>query len=517
MSLSAFVPSVKAVFDATFKATGLGGLALFAKAAQKLGVFRTITSHLPDGPQQTLAVQMAAGLSVGGSGQSAADLISQDTEVPRILGIRDTVGPKRVHATLSAMAGRSTRSKEEKQAVGLEIETRRNEEKEKARRRKNRAKKKRRKKWTAEQEPEGESTPLNPASRPVVPGEQWTKEREAMFREMEFEVLSNIVKFTNSADLKFGGYYPTFIDGSLLETDAKTSELAAKDRNGKESVLFMGFWLGPYLVAHELYPGNVEEGSVAAELLLRGFDILDRLGIPRDKILLMADSAYGQGHLISLLKKSKIEYIIGMNRHRKYLTKKAMEFVNTHWKSSDQPSRNNRTEQFLQFKHQALEWDSSVVITAVKFIAQGELVPQFSFITSSLKNKDIANFPESYKKELIQPTIWTCYAHKQAYENYQKDLLSDLGMHHPSSSRTCINQVLYSIASISLNVGVFISRTIAPKPFHNARLWRIARSLYSIPAIVTRSGRYLHLRLSTAVIPAIQLAWMASMEKLATI
>ena len=483
MSLASFIPTVKTEFDPTFKATGSGGMTLWSQCARKLGLFRTVSNNLPDGPQQTLAVQLAAGLSLGGHGQAAAELVEEDTKLQPILGIEKAVGKKRINPTLVALAGCKERKRNDAYRV----------------------------------------VPSSSKGRPVrwqrvvQAPEPATPESLARLRSVNFDVLSRAIKLTPSGELQLGGFYCGFLDGSLLETDAKTCELAAKDRNGKLSVLFVGFWLGPYLLAADLFPGNTEEGTVALRLLERGLNTLDRLGIPRKKFLLLADSAYGQGHILEALAQSGIRYIVGMNRHRKYLTKKAGEFSDSYWSDSASPSRGNRLEKFSVFYYQGQDWKSKVEVMAVRYAAQDEVVLNDSFLTSNLTVREEKSLPQSCLGDSLLSSIWRTYARKQQCENHQKDLFIDLGLHHPSSSRACIIQVLYEIGNLALNIGVFVSRAILKDDFHKARLWRIARTLYSIPGLVSQHGRTLSVRLSTAPILAIQTAWKAAMEALARI
>ena len=483
MSLANQNPSVKYHFDPSFKATALGGMALWQQAARKLGLYRALAQYVPDPGAQTLAVQLAAGLSLGGHGQAAADLIHQDTQVGRLLGLDRGVGPKRVHPTLVKMAGRSLRTRDKAyKPIGCPRSTRSAG-------------------WKR----------IRTESEPATP------EALASIRLVNFALLRRAFALIPKQELKIGDFYCGFLDGSLLETKAVSGDLAAKDRKGNQSVLLMGFWLGPLLLAFDLYPGNTEEGSVALDLIQRGLRAIDDLGIPREQFLLLADSAYGQGHIIPALKDSQVNYILGMNRHRRYLTQKVREFHPGYWKTTSTPARNHRSEEFCLFTYRAQEWHSNVDILAARYLADGELIPQTSFLTSNLTPEHVGKLPASCQGDSLFSSLWLTYARKQQCENFQKDFLSDLGMHHPSSSRTCVNQVLYEIAQLALTIGVFVSRTLLTKPFHNARLWRIARTFYTISACLASHGRTLFLRLSTAPAHFIQAAWTRAMEKLASL
>lgn len=480
MSLANQEPSVKSYFDSSFKATALGGMALWQQAARKLGLRRALDRYIPDPRAQTLVLQLAAGLSLGGHGQAAADLIHQDSQVGRLLGIDRSLGPKRVHPTLVKMAGRRLRTRDKAyQPVGNPLTTRSAG-------------------WKR----------IQTQSEPATP------EALGSIHAVNFALVRRAFALIPKQELKIGDFYCGFLDGSLLETKGVSGDLAAKDRKGNQSVLFMGFWLGPLLLAFDLYPGNTEEGSVALDLIQRGLRAIDDLGIPREQFLLLADSAYGQGHIIPVLKDSQVNYILGMNRHRRYLSKKTREFYPGYWKTTSTPARNHRTEEFCLFTYQAKEWDSNIDILAARYLTDGELVPQTSFLTSNLTPEQVPQLPVSCRGDSLFSSLWLTYARKQQCENHQKDLLSDLGMHHPSSSRTCVNQILYQIAQIALTIGVFVSRTLLTKPFHNARLWRIARTLYTIPACLASHGRTLSLRLSTAPADFIQFAWTTAMDYL---
>lgn len=86
---------------------------LWHQAARKLGLQRALADFVPDETARTVVVQLAAGLSLGGRGQAAADLISEDTQAGKLLGIRKVVGPKRVHPSLVRLAGRRLRKRTE--------------------------------------------------------------------------------------------------------------------------------------------------------------------------------------------------------------------------------------------------------------------------------------------------------------------------------------------------------------------------------------------------------------------
>ena len=451
MSLANQNPSVKYHFDENFKATALGGMALWEQAARKLCLYRAVHEHLSDPRAQTLTVQLAAGLSLGGHGQAAADLIHQDTQVAKVLGIERCVGPKRVHPTLVKMAGRRLRKREEAyEIVGGT-----------------------------------KSSGSVRCKRIKRESEPATPEALASIRSVNFAVLRRAFAMIPKEELKLGDFYCGFLDGSLLETKAISGELPSKDRNGNQSVLLMGFWLGPLLLAFDLYPGNTEEGSVALDLIQRGLRVIDDLGIPRKQFLLLADSAYGQGHIIPALKDSEVKYIVGMNRHRRYLTKKVREFHPGYWDNTSTPARNHRFEEFCVFTYRAQEWDSNVDILAARYIPDDEIVAQTSFLTSNLTPKHLGMLPASCQGDSLFSSVWLTYTRKQQCENFQKDFLSDLGMHHPSSSRTCVDQILYEIAQVALTIGVFVSRALLQKPFRKARLWRIARTFYTIPACLS--------------------------------
>jgi len=541
MSLRARQESVKFQFDPKFKATARGGACLIAKAATKLGLTSQIAEEFPKEREQTLILQTVAGMSLGAHGQSAPDVIANDTQLATILGIDKPVGSKRTHAVYLQIAGGETRTEEERNRTHNAVRAFRKEDKiirdkEKAEKRKSR--KKASKKTNTKQKDlfgAGEQTGFDHdkgiAETVVMPNaesksgqidvltdlcqkDNWGKEAQNKIKRLIIGNLKNILDHSKRGRWMRGNLYNIFLDGTLLESNAIVNPMNAIDRNGNMSMLFLGMWLGPLLIAYRLVPGNVEEGSLACEVIEDGLAVLKLLGIQPGEALLMADSAYGQGHILKYITDVGLKYVIGMNRHRKPLTKRMKKLPKSLWKVTKSPSRGYRDEHFYSFNHSTKNWNNRYTVIAVWYRKKDEVTWDYSFITTNLEHDELSEFTLLFGGDSPASTIWRLYSQKQADENFQKNLLSDIHMHTTSSSRACINQLLFALAILALNINVFISYCLMPQPFECARIETLIKQIYTIAGRVSRHSGYIIVTLATSVSHDIQKAFATAMEAL---
>jgi hypothetical protein len=94
--------------------------------------------------------------------------------------------------------------------------------------------------------------------------------------------------------------------------------------------------------------------------------------------------------------------------------------------------------------------------------------------------------------------IWRLYTRKQAMENAWKDLLIDLGLHHPPSGSVAANAVFLAIAGLAYNLSVGVRRLLLTGPARTMRLWRLRREVFELPARVMRHARQVTVRLLDA-------------------
>ena len=94
--------------------------------------------------------------------------------------------------------------------------------------------------------------------------------------------------------------------------------------------------------------------------------------------------------------------------------------------------------------------------------------------------------------------VWRLYTRKQAMENQWKDLLSDLGLHHPPSGSVAANAVFVAIAGLAFNLAVGVRRLALDGPARTMRLWRLRREVFELPARVMRHARSVIVRLLDA-------------------
>jgi hypothetical protein len=94
----------------------------------------------------------------------------------------------------------------------------------------------------------------------------------------------------------------------------------------------------------------------------------------------------------------------------------------------------------------------------------GEIIWNHAAVLTNLTQDDfrIANRMRQARAR-FKETIWRLYDRKQAMEILWKELLSDLGLHHPPCAKAAVNAVFYGTAALALNLAVGV-RLIGLEP-----------------------------------------------------
>jgi hypothetical protein len=90
----------------------------------------------------------------------------------------------------------------------------------------------------------------------------------------------------------------------------------------------------------------------------------------------------------------------------------------------------------------------------------------------------------------FEEAIWQLYDRKQAKENQWKDMLIDMGLHHPPTRRPADNAVFYALATVALNLAVGLRRLVFAGEDRHMRLWRLRRELFDVAGCVMVHARY---------------------------
>lgn len=291
--------------------------------------------------------------------------------------------------------------------------------------------------------------------------------------------------------LNSDGFAEVWGDGSLLEVDGRNFE-AVKTIDGKRGLMLGGAFIGPYLAAIDF----AREG-VGEQTLVRGFlsgpcrDLLHKLGLGRSTLVLL-DSLYGDGPTLDELENSFAEsrYIVGANKLVEVDTK-LKELGENDWiKLPADPGRGWEENAVAALWIQCEEWSTKRLCVARRFRRKGQMIYEYSGVLTNLKRDD-ERVRRKMKREKIrfEEAVWRMYDRKQAREHNWKELLSDLGLHHPPSARVEANAVFYACAGLAYNLAVGVRRLGFEGKNRSMRLWRLRRDVIELPARVALHAR----------------------------
>jgi len=323
-----------------------------------------------------------------------------------------------------------------------------------------------------------------------------------------------LLKSVGTGPLRYGRWIPFFGDGTQAEVTGRCFDAACLDRNGNRSLHLAFTFLGPLLAASELRPGTKDEGLGMPPLIHRTLGIVRSAGLLESELLCLLDSAFGEDAVLRALHAYPlVHYVVGVNNLRQILTRKCIEQPASQWTQEKRPAPWLDKAAYCAFTYRADTWERNETVVAIRYTEKGELLEKFTFVLTNLDPKSVNADRRRLGTSCYEATIWALYRHKQGMENFQKPALSDLGLHHPPSGRFGINQVFYSLAAIAFNLAAAISHAALPKDERGMRLWRIRRTLFYIPGLVTTHARQARIRLATSMPEHRQKLWMECYSK----
>lgn len=480
---------IKAEFEEEMKVTSFGGLALLVEACRKLGIqagVQELGQALGNASDGAGLWQILCGLASGGRGLSAGEVIRNDAVLTKLIGLNQRGPEEATYSRLFArMAGLPVRTLADAYAKVVPVA--------------------------------GERKAHRGIQR-HMDVEEANPENLKRIRELVEKATLKVLRLTPRSELEYRGWTILFNDGSLQEVRGTKFQSANKDRNGNRSLLLEYIWLGPYVIAATLAGGNEAEASLLLPLQLQARRVVEQLGLKGEKVLSLLDSAYGEREIFESHHQTTWKYIICLNKYRTYLTKLAREPRT--WTVNPNPRPDLEFEKYCVFSYRAKSWTKNETVIAIQYKEKNDLEIKYSFLATNLEPADLpskhtpgsAENPGtghnslSYLREVCE-----LYRHKQARENHQKPLLSDLGLHHPASSRFGINQVFTQFTILAANILTAISRAAFRGPEQGIRIWRLRSEFFRIAGKVTYQGGKTIVRLATAIDKAIRQQWLAAM------
>lgn len=310
-----------------------------------------------------------------------------------------------------------------------------------------------------------------------------------------------LMERTTRGELMLGGdFVPVWGDGSLLEVEGKRFD-AIKTIDGARGQMAAGAFVGPYLTGLTVAGEGVGELTVVRGLIERA--VLDVLRPCRllEKVLFLLDALYGDGPTLDQLEGYQgAAYIVGAGKL------KAAEQVMTNlpeicWRSTGANRKRGWVASAVATAWvQCEDWAQKRLIVCRRWRERpDELFWHYAAVLTNLTPQDSRIAKRMRQSGAgFEQTIWGLYDRKQALENQWKELLSDLGLHHPPCAKAAVNAIFYGVSALAYNLAVGVRLIGFEEEDRHMRLWRWRRDCVDVAGRAARHGRVVLVRLLAA-------------------
>jgi hypothetical protein len=332
----------------------------------------------------------------------------------------------------------------------------------------------------------------------------WGKEKtyEAL-EQAQRQWVKRALASMKRTDLLHRGFLPLFGDGSLLEGSRRREGTKTIPEKGA-GLMWTTIFAGPMLAAQRLAePDRGESTDLRAMLPAVLKDIVEPLKL-KDKTLLMMDSLHGDGPTLTEVEALGIKYVVGANK-LKQTEKTLRDQPGITWHSTGARPEMKWSESAVCSCWIRCEgWDANRLLVGRRWKREGEFVMEFSGVMTNLREADVAHLiadPKAFAR-----VVWELYDAKGAMEVYYKEMLEDLGLHHPPCQKLADNRGFYAVASLAGVLGRAVDflggkseargsvlrkdggELKRPRP-SSMRLWRLRRELFALPARIAIHAR----------------------------
>jgi hypothetical protein len=314
------------------------------------------------------------------------------------------------------------------------------------------------------------------------------------------------------SDVLCHGFFPVFGDGSLLEGSTRREGTKWIKEKG-EGLLWCTVFAGPLLAAQRLARAGEGEETCVREML---GDVMEKVLRPLrldKRALFLLDSLHGDGVTLSRIDEWEhrgAHYIVGANKLAKTQTTLSdlseYGWVETGPNKAMGWSASSVCVCWLQCD----EWEKKRTLVGRRYMPEGEFVWHYSGVLTNLEKNDVRHL--MVEGANYANAIWCLYDMKAGMENYYKDGLDDLGLHHPPCREHTRNAGFYAVATLAHTLATAVDliggkssergsnrrqdggerRRARPR---RMRLWRLRRRLFSLPARVSHHARVLRVTL----------------------
>ena len=322
---------------------------------------------------------------------------------------------------------------------------------------------------------------------------------------LQSEWTRQILRHVRRRDLLFHGFFPLFGDGTLLEGSTRREGTKFIPEKGK-GILWCTVFAGPLLAAQQVAAAGEGEETCIRRMLepvLR--DVVRPLRLHKNALLLL-DSLHGDGVTLDEAERLKLRYVVGANKLVLTETTLAQQ-PEVVWQDTGANAARGWSESgacvcWLQCEG----WETKRTLVGRRFKREGDFIWEYAGVVTDLSEQDVRHVMGeglSYAE-----AIWRLYNGKAGMESQYKDLLSDLGLHHPPCQAHVRNAGFYAVASLAHTLGVAVDliggksadrgsrerkdgEDLRRAKSRRMRLWRLRRRLFALPGRVAHHAREL--------------------------
>ena len=329
---------------------------------------------------------------------------------------------------------------------------------------------------------------------------------------VEMEWVRRILAALSRRDLlECEGFFPVFLDGSLLEGSGRREGTKFIREKGR-GLVWGTIFTGPLVAAQGLAAeGQGEESLVRAMLpgVVKG--VLEPLKL-KDKALVLADSLYGDGPTLDAVEGEGLHYVVGANglsEARRVLSEQPA----SQWCDEGPDKKRGWSQSALCVCWIMCEgWSHKRLLVGRRVLREDELFETYWGVMTDFTQADLgAEDQRDFARK-----VWRLYDAKGRMELGYQELLTDLGLHHPPCQEIVRNSGFYALATLAHTLGMAVKligesadhqrrRELAkernqgaPVAMHlkpksrGMRLWRVMRRLFTLPARISFHARRLH-------------------------
>jgi hypothetical protein len=228
------------------------------------------------------------------------------------------------------------------------------------------------------------------------------------------------------------------------------------------------------------------------------------------RALWLMDSLHGDGPSLDRLEEHKQRYVVGANKLQQTQTVLAGQ-PEWAWEDTGAREKLGWDESAVCLAYVQCEgWAHKRVLVGRRWRRSGQMFYDYAGVLTNLTEKDL----EAMRKRGLSfaRAVWRLYDYKAGCENYYKDLLEDLGLHHPPCEQHHRNAAFYALGALAHTLGRAVDLIGGrgedrgnttrqdgrprkrPTP-SRMRLWRLIRTLFVLPARVRIRARTAHVDL----------------------